>query len=163
MRRFSHGLEQVRDSRLPRNGPKLDRWCAPVSGRMEDKLTKAECETTAVDAAKVARVEAVLLDDQTAQALAATFQALCDPTRVKIIHALTVEELCVHDLAVLLPVSQTAVSHQLRHLRELRLVKYRKKGRLVYYSLDDDHVGHLFSDGLEHVRELKAPAMGQGG
>ena len=121
-------------------------------------MTNAElCETTAVDAARVARVRAVLVDDKTGQALAATFQALCDPTRVKIIHALTVEELCVHDLAALLLVSQMAISHQLRYLRGLRLVKYRKKGRFVYYSLDDDHVGHLFSDGLQHVRELKSP------
>jgi len=121
-------------------------------------VTKAElCETTAVDAAKVARVKEVLLDDETARALAETFQAFSDPTRVKIVHALAQEELCVHELAALLPVGASAVSHQLRHLRNLRLVKYRKQGRFVCYSLDDDHIFHLFGDGLEHVRELRGP------
>ncbi|GAB6139079.1 ArsR/SmtB family transcription factor [Halanaerobaculum tunisiense] len=85
--------------------------------------------------------------------LAATFKVLSDPTRIRIINALANKELCVCDISELLEMSQSAISHQLRRLRELNLVKYRKEGRIVYYSLDDDHILKLFNQGLEHVLE----------
>lgn len=85
-------------------------------------------------------------------ALAETFRALGEPTRVRILHALSERELCVCDMAALLGASQSAISHQLRILRQLRLVKARRSGRRVIYSLDDDHVVDLFRMGLEHVR-----------
>lgn len=91
-----------------------------------------------------------IVDDRTAAGLAETFQALADPGRVRIISALLETELCVYDLAGLVKMSQSAVSHQLRILRSLGLVKFRKEGRLVHYSLDDDHIRDLFQRGLEH-------------
>ena len=87
------------------------------------------------------------------EALAETFKVLGDPTRVRILLALSVRELCVCDLAELFDVSQSAVSHQLRILRVHRLVRPRREGKLVYYRLDDDHVRTLFAEGLRHVKE----------
>ena len=87
------------------------------------------------------------------------FRALGDPTRLRILTALSHEELCVCDLATLTDVSESAVSHSLRTLRQLRLVRYRKAGKIAYYSLDDEHVGRLISEGLIHVGESpRAPA-----
>jgi len=85
--------------------------------------------------------------------LAGIFKVLGDVTRVRMLKALSVEELCVCDLAAVLDLTQSAVSHQLRLLRTARLVKYRKDGKVVYYSLDDDHVKTLFEQGLEHVQQ----------
>jgi ArsR family transcriptional regulator, lead/cadmium/zinc/bismuth-responsive transcriptional repressor len=94
--------------------------------------------------------QAYLIDEETAVGLAETFQALADPTRVRLISALSCGEMCVQNLALMVEMSQSAVSHQLRILRNLRLVKYRKEGRLVFYSLDDSHISDLFQRGLEH-------------
>lgn len=92
------------------------------------------------------------LDEQTAVDLAELFKALGDPTRVKLIHALMGDELCVHDLCVVLGMAQSAVSHQLRYLRNVRMVKRRKEGKTVYYSIDDDHVKEIFHQTLTHLR-----------
>lgn len=83
--------------------------------------------------------------------LAETFRVLGDPTRVKIIYALSQKELCVCDIAAIIGMNQSAVSHQLRLLRNLRLVKFRKEGKIVYYSIDDKHILNLFSEGMEHI------------
>ncbi len=83
--------------------------------------------------------------------VAKDFQVLSDPTRVKILFSLAQEELCVCDLAAVVQRSQPAVSHQLRLLRDLRLVTYRRQGRMAYYSLADEHVRHLVEDGLRHA------------
>ncbi|MBF0490358.1 MAG: winged helix-turn-helix transcriptional regulator [Candidatus Omnitrophica bacterium] len=91
--------------------------------------------------------------DRTMTQLASTFKALGDPTRTKIIFALSKEELCVCDIATLLKVSQSAVSHQLRILRNMELVRCRKEGKIAYYSLDDDHIKALMEEGLRHVIE----------
>jgi DNA-binding transcriptional ArsR family regulator len=109
------------------------------------------CEDCFVDGDKVRRAHACLIDGSAATLLAELFKALADPSRVRIISALTHTELCVHDLAATLGMSQSAVSHQLRSLREMRLVRYRKEGRHVYYQLDDEHIRDLFRRGLEHV------------
>ncbi|MBI5577296.1 MAG: helix-turn-helix transcriptional regulator [Deltaproteobacteria bacterium] len=85
------------------------------------------------------------------RALAETFGALSDPTRVRIISVLTGQELCVFDLARLLGLTGSAVSHQLRLLRGQRLVKYRKEGKIAFYSLDDDHIRHLMEECIKHV------------
>jgi ArsR family transcriptional regulator len=90
-------------------------------------------------------------DDELVRDLAETFRALSDPTRVRIIWALTHRELCVSDLASLLGLTGSAVSHQLRLLRSQRLVKYRKEGKAAYYTLDDEHINHLFAEGVRHV------------
>jgi ArsR family transcriptional regulator, lead/cadmium/zinc/bismuth-responsive transcriptional repressor len=90
--------------------------------------------------------------EEEAAQLAATFKALADPTRVRLIAALAHTEMCVDDLARLLGLSQSAVSHQLRLLRNLRLVQYRKEGRHVFYRLDDDHVRELYERSRDHLQ-----------
>ena len=105
-----------------------------------------------IDEEKVRQAQAHLMEGQTAIRLAELFKALSDPSRVRIISALAHTELCVYDLAATLGMSQSAVSHQLRSLREMRLVRYRKEGRNVYYQLDDEHIQDLFQRGLEHVQ-----------
>ena len=99
-----------------------------------------------------------LLRDDHAAALAETFKALGDVTRVRILDALSRTELCVGDLAALLGSSESAVSHQLRLLRSMRLVRSRRDGRHIYYVVDDDHIAKLFKQGLEHVQERTAAA-----
>lgn len=98
-----------------------------------------------------------LVDDITAVGLADIFQALADPTRVRLISALMDGPLCVYDLAALLGMTQSAISHQLRLLRNLRLVKNHKEGRMVYYTIDDDHIRDLFQRGLEHYKHRHNP------
>jgi DNA-binding transcriptional ArsR family regulator len=93
----------------------------------------------------------MLLKDNTPIHLADLFGALSDPTRLRIISALLDREMNVGEIAALLEMSESAVSHQLRGLRQLRLVRARKVGRQVYYALDDDHVARLYRLGLDHV------------
>lgn len=93
------------------------------------------------------------LESQKSQKLSRIFKVLGDSTRVKILCALKGADLCVHDLSVLLGVSQSAISHQLRKLRDSRIVKYRKEGRTVFYSLDDEHVEKLLEMGIKHAKE----------
>jgi DNA-binding transcriptional ArsR family regulator len=88
----------------------------------------------------------------TAERLAQTFRAMADPTRVRILSALAETELCVGDLATVLGMSVSAISHQLRLLRELRVVRKRRDGKHIYYTLDDEHIRDLFQRGLEHVQ-----------
>ncbi len=95
---------------------------------------------------------ALLLDQDVADRTAELFKALSDPTRVRIIGLLAHAELCVGDLARLMHMSQPAVSHQLRVLRNLRIVRARKSGRHVYYTLMDKHIHDLFDQGLAHIR-----------
>lgn len=105
------------------------------------------------DARRVAAVRAALVGTGAVELLAETFRVLGDPTRVRILDALSHAELCVCDVATLLGLSQSAVSHQLRILRGLRLVRSRREGRMVFYTLDDDHITGLFREGLRHVEE----------
>ncbi len=102
-------------------------------------------------------IEGGILSVEQARFLAATFQVLGDPTRVRIVHALSLSELCTSDLAALVGMSESAVSHQLRTLRQLHVVRSRREGKLVYYSLDDDHIRRLFQQGLEHSLETEDP------
>ena len=85
--------------------------------------------------------------------LADLFKVFGDTTRIKIIYALFEEEMCVCDIADLLNMTQSAISHQLRVLKQARLVKFRKEGKIVYYSLDDNHVNQIFNCGLCHIEE----------
>ena len=111
------------------------------------------CEIKSVNKTKVSTIVSTMLTDEEARNLSETFGVLADPTRTKIIYALSKAELCVCDIASILNVSVSAVSHQLRSLRNMRLVKYRKESKMVYYSLDDKHISRLFHEGLKHVRE----------
>lgn len=94
-----------------------------------------------------------MISDNTSKKLAGVFKVLGDPSRVKIIYALLQSELCVGDISTTVGISQSAVSHQLRVLRDLRLVKSRRDGQLIHYSLDDLHVINLLSECLEHIQE----------
>lgn len=114
---------------------------------------RAICEVLCINERKVAAAKRAMKPDATLFKLAATFKVLGDPTRTKIISALLQEELCVCDLASLIGLSQSAISHQLRILRNMNLVKYRKEGRIAYYSLDDDHISAILTAGLKHVEE----------
>ena len=111
-----------------------------------------KCEVQCIHKEKVLKVKEKDLSPVEILNLADIFKALGDPTRVKILHALSQEELCVCDLAEVLEMQQSAVSHQLRILRNLRLVKHRKEGKMVFYSLDDEHIINLFAEGLAHIR-----------
>lgn len=110
------------------------------------------CDIQCFNSEKVSKVKENSLNCEEVLGLTEIFKAMGDGTRIKILHALSQEELCVCDLAEVLEMSQSAISHQLRVLRNLRLVKYRKEGKMVYYSLDDEHIINLFSQGLAHIR-----------
>ncbi len=109
------------------------------------------CDIDHVHPAGVRRARAALPDGDATRDLAALFGALGDPTRVRLLAALAAEPLCVCDLAAVLGMAQSAVSHQLRLLRALHLVRARREGKLVWYALDDDHVRALLAVGGEHV------------
>lgn len=111
------------------------------------------CEVFYVDEQRVKAVNEAMPSDATLKGVTGIFKVLADPTRAKIVFALSKAELCVCDLATLLGLSVSAVSHQLRILRNLKLVKYRREGRLAYYSLDDDHTGHLLEDVVKHMQD----------
>jgi DNA-binding transcriptional ArsR family regulator len=111
------------------------------------------CEVKCLNPGKVKRVAKLFPKTETLIELCDLFQLLSDPNRIKILYALSREEVCVCDLSALLGMSDSAVSHQLRLLRALRLVKSRKDGRVVYYSLSDDHVTRLLEMCLEHENE----------
>src|SRR5512140_1243432 len=104
-----------------------------------------------IDAASVRAARTDMPNDRMVKALAETFRALSDPTRVRIISVLAGRELCVFDLSGMLGITGSAVSHQLRLLRGQRLVKYRKEGKVAYYSLDDDHIRSLMKECIKHV------------
>ena len=117
-------------------------------------FTSDVCSINEIDPEAVAFVQERVLPGQTIERLSRLFSALSDPTRLKILHALTVtKELCVCDLAALAELSVSAVSHQLRLLRDRDLVHARRDGRMVYYSLADDHVATLMGTGIEHADE----------
>ena len=111
------------------------------------------CQVISFNEKKVKAMRKTMLPHATANDLADTFKAMADNTRIKIIYALSRDELCVCGLANLLGLSISAISHQLRVLRNMKLVKFRKEGKMVHYSLDDEHIEHLFAEGLKHVRE----------
>lgn len=94
-----------------------------------------------------------LAEGEEIDSLTDLFKALCDPTRLRILFALRGTELCVHDLAALVESSESNTSHQLRILREMRLVKNHRKGKQVFYSIDDDHVTRIIDDVRSHLNE----------
>jgi ArsR family transcriptional regulator, lead/cadmium/zinc/bismuth-responsive transcriptional repressor len=111
------------------------------------------CDLVQIDLTRVRKIRAALVAPEAVQGLAETFSALGDPTRVRMLDALSHGELCVCDLAAVLGLSQSAVSHQLRLLRNIRLVRPRRDGRVVFYSLDDQHIMSIFKQTLQHVEE----------
>ena len=111
------------------------------------------CLVRMVHLDRVARAKAKALSRRELDRLSLVFKLLGDPTRLKLVTALMGGEMCVCDLAATLGLSESAVSHQLRRLREAALVRNRREGPVLYYALDDDHVAQLLSLGLDHVRE----------
>ncbi|MDO4281906.1 MAG: metalloregulator ArsR/SmtB family transcription factor [Peptococcaceae bacterium] len=111
------------------------------------------CEVFSCREDLTAHVKNNALDTSVLERLAELFKALGDPTRVRILWALSMHEMCVCELAEALDMTQSAVSHQLRLLRTAKLISNRREGRSIYYSLADAHVSLLFSQGLEHVQE----------
>lgn len=120
---------------------------------MSLKITSDVCEVQCFDDKKVKRLKPFATDSE---GVAKIFKALADDTRAKIIHILSLdEELCVNDIALIIGSSIANTSHHLRLLHNMGLAKYRKEGKLVFYSLDDNHVRHLISAGVEHAKEQK--------
>ena len=111
------------------------------------------CQEEQVHTGALERVRELMPRDETLYDLAELFKIFGDSTRVKMLYALLEGELCVCDLASLMEVSQSAVSHQLRVLKGSKLVKFRREGRTVYYSLADEHVLSILSQGMEHIME----------
>lgn len=112
------------------------------------------CEVQCIDAKKVSSARRASRPAEQVQVVADTFRVLGDPTRLRIVDALSRHELCVCDLALIVGASQSTVSHSLRALRQMRLVRYRKDGKIAYYSLDDEHVARLLPLAFEHAEEL---------
>ena len=110
------------------------------------------CYVSSTDENILKGIKDSLYEDETIIQLSQIFKALADPTRLKIIYVLSERSLCVCDIANLLDMTQSAISHHLRLLRNLRLVKFKKEGKMVIYSLDDDHVLELFKQGKDDVR-----------
>lgn len=117
------------------------------------KASATSCSVRYVHEDKVRSAQKALHDKGTTNDLSETFKILGDPTRLSIVLALTREELCVCDIAALLNMSDSAISHQLRLLKSLRLVKHRREGKMAYYSLDDKHISALIRIAVRHVSE----------
>ena len=118
-------------------------------------MAKYECDCEIIHEDKVNEVKSKMLSDDEYLDLSDLFKMFADSTRVRIMHALEKSELCVCDLANLLNMTKSAISHQLQSLRLMNLVKYRKEGQVVYYSLKDDHVKKIIDLGFEHISEDK--------
>ena len=123
---------------------------------MENNERKIEsCNGNIIHEDIVVRVKDQLPAEETLYDLAELFKVFGDTTRIKIICALFESEMCVCDLSCLLNMTQSAISHQLRVLKSARLVKFRREGKVVYYSLDDEHIKHIYDAGLNHISEKK--------
>ena len=113
-----------------------------------------KCEVENHNAELVESVRKNMISEEKIFDLAELFKVFGDSTRMKIINALMLEELCVCDIAEITNSTPSAISHQLRVLKQAKLVKYRKEGKSVFYSLDDDHVREIFEKGREHIEEV---------
>ncbi|MGN1019973.1 MAG: ArsR/SmtB family transcription factor [Aristaeellaceae bacterium] len=119
----------------------------------QEQLEVEGCGYLCVHEELVAQVQSALPDDDTLSRLSDLFKAFADGTRIRILYVLFEAEVCVCDLARLLGMTQSAVSHQLRILKQARLIKSRRDGKTVFYSLADDHVATLLCQGTEHISE----------
>ena len=112
------------------------------------------CEITIIHEDVVKEVKKIMPKDDEIYDLAEFFKVFADSIRMKMIYALMENELCVCDLANIVNTTQSAISHQLKILRQSKLVKFRKEGKVVYYSLDDEHISQIVKKGREHIEEL---------
>ena len=113
------------------------------------------CKVTVIHDDIVQKVRSGITDEKFLRKMAEMFKVLNDPTRLKIINALLISEMCVCDIAALMEMTQPTISHHLKIMRQSELIKYRRDGKIVYYSLDDEHISVLFQNGLEHALEKK--------
>ena len=119
-----------------------------------NEVNKMEDMYQCINKELIEKIKTNMLDEDRIIDLAELFKVFCDSTRMKIICALLESELCVCDISKVIDSSVSAVSHQLRILKQAKLVKYRKVGKIVYYSLDDDHVSEIIKKGCEHIEEI---------
>ncbi len=117
----------------------------------KEKIEVCDCNVIHPDIIK--NVRSHMLDEELLYDLSDLYKIFGDTTRVKILHVLSLSEMCVCDIATLLGMKQSSVSHQLKTLRTAKLIKYRRDGKVVYYSLDDDHVKQIFNQGIAHLTE----------
>ena len=122
-------------------------------GRREDVKIAPRCDFIYVHEEVVNQVLEVMPTDEELQSLADFFRIFGDSTRIRILYALSQSELCVCDIASLLGMGQAAISHQLRILKQMRLVKFRREGKSVLYSLADGHIETILAQGMEHIGE----------
>lgn len=121
--------------------------------RAVQSASNDRCEVICIDAQKVSSSRKHAPHSDTVQTVADTFRVLGDATRLRILSALSRHELCVCDLALVVGISQSATSHSLRALRQMRLVRFRKDGKIAYYSLADDHIAELLRVSFEHAED----------
>ena len=121
--------------------------------RKEEKILEGTKEYIAAHEEIVRKVKENQPDDEYLYDLSELFKIFGDSTRIKILYSLFDTELCVSDMATILNLSQSSVSHQLRILKDAKLVKFRREGKAIFYALDDDHVRQILSMGMEHVEE----------
>ena len=119
----------------------------------EQKYVNDCCDDDVVHSGAVERVKAAMPDEEMLYDAAELFKVFGDSTRTRILSALFIEELCVCDIAEILGMTKSAVSHQLRTLRQTKIVKARRSGKEVFYSLDDDHISRIYKTAMEHLRE----------
>ena len=121
--------------------------------QIEQEVEDGSCEFMHVHEEIVEKVEGVMPDEQQLLDLSEFFKVFGDSTRIKILYVLSQAEMCVCDIANLLQMGQSAISHQLRVLKQMRLVKYRRDGKTVFYSLADSHIETILAQGMEHIEE----------
>ena len=121
--------------------------------RIEQEVKECVCEFMHVHDEIVDKVEKVMPQEQELLDLAEFFKVFGDSTRIKILYALSQSEMCVCDIATLLQMGQSAISHQLRVLKQMRLVNFRRDGKTVFYSLSDGHIQTILAQGMEHISE----------
>ena len=117
----------------------------------DNRLNPPVCQQEHIHPDHIAQVRAMMPDDDHLYDLSEVFRVFGDSTRIRILYALFESELCVCDMAQLLGLTQSAVSHQLRILKDAKLVKFRRDGKSIYYALDDNHVRTILSMGMEHL------------
>ena len=113
---------------------------------------KKDCIAHSIDEESIKDIRNNLHEEKDINSLTNIFKALSDPTRARIIYILSQSSLCVCDISTILDMTQSSISHHLRVLRDTKLVKFKREGKLVVYSIDDDHVLKLFEQGLDHVK-----------
>jgi ArsR family transcriptional regulator, lead/cadmium/zinc/bismuth-responsive transcriptional repressor len=116
-------------------------------------MSKEVSDYVRLDTRKVERIKRAIPDDDSSQRMAETFRVLSDPTRLRIISALELDELCVCDIAALASLTQSLVSHHLQNLRQMKIVKYRREGKMSFYALSDSHVRAMLAIARDHARE----------